>query len=145
MISEQTREELIATGERQRADYLVEQAGYTLGLAELDGERLAFLLPDAFVADVRRLLDQLRAVGQDRTLLAAEARDARRRHLTAFAQAEVWRRTVSCRTSIARHPNSPPGQSRWGCQTGYASGHSPLRPSLNLPVGLHPMCRTSTS
>jgi hypothetical protein len=38
MITEVSQDELVVLGSRNRADYLVEQAGYTLGLAALDGE-----------------------------------------------------------------------------------------------------------
>ena len=53
MITEMNRNDLIAMGARVRADYLVEQAGYTLGIAALDGKPLDDLLPDGYVAEPR--------------------------------------------------------------------------------------------
>lgn len=52
MITELSREELIVTGRPLRADYLAEQAGYTLGVAALDGKGVEALLPPT--ASLRR-------------------------------------------------------------------------------------------
>jgi hypothetical protein len=41
MITTMPPEELMSMGERYRADYLVEQGGYSLGIAAKDGKTLA--------------------------------------------------------------------------------------------------------
>ena len=102
MITELPRQELVAMGARLRLAYLIEQAGYTLGLASCDGEPLAGLLPPGFLDEARLVLDQLSSARGDRVLIEAEAKDARRVHVQAFAEAKVWRRTVTRRATLAR-------------------------------------------
>lgn len=111
MITELSREELVALGSRMRADYLIEQAGYTLGLAALDGDPLAALLAEGYLAEVRLVLDDLNRARQDRAVVEAESKDARRTHSQAFAEAKVWRRAVARRATLARRmgKNIPDG------------------------------------
>jgi hypothetical protein len=45
MITTMPKKELIELGERFRAQYLVERAGYTLGIAAAEGEAMSDLLP----------------------------------------------------------------------------------------------------
>jgi hypothetical protein len=49
------RNEVIELGQRFRADYLAEQAGYTLGIAAPEGEALSDLLPDEFLNESKRM------------------------------------------------------------------------------------------
>ncbi len=101
MITELSREELVVIGSRNRADYLVEQAGYTLGLAALDGKPLSDLLPEGYIGEVGAARDAVNAARQDKALMAAESRDATREQNAAFKRAKVWRRKVAKRASNA--------------------------------------------
>ena len=77
MITELGRDELISLGARNRADYLVEQAGYTLGLAAADGTGLQELLTEGYLQEVAAAQAAVNAARQDRALMAAEAKDSR--------------------------------------------------------------------
>ncbi|MFI5167024.1 MAG: hypothetical protein ACHQQS_10415 [Thermoanaerobaculales bacterium] len=102
MIIEVPREELVAIGSRIRTGYLIEQAGYTLGVAAADGKALTDLLPDGFLAEVQQNLADLDPARQDRALLEAESKDAGRGHTQSFHDAKVWRRTVAGRAILAK-------------------------------------------
>jgi len=102
MITQLKKDEVIAMGARQRADYLVEQAGYTLGLAALDANVLDAVLPKGYVGEVTTVCDQVKAARQDKAMVAAEAKDASHEQQGAFAQAKVLRRTIARRASMAK-------------------------------------------
>jgi hypothetical protein len=59
---------------RFRASYLVQQAGYTLGIASAEGEPLAALLPADHLDKTAQLRDEVDKATQDRTVRAAEAK-----------------------------------------------------------------------
>lgn len=102
MITEMRTEELVALGARHRADYLVEQAGYTLGLAAAEGKALEELLPEGYLAEVREVVAALTSARQDRALEAAESKEATQAQHQAFKDAKVWRRKVVRRALRAR-------------------------------------------
>jgi hypothetical protein len=101
MITELSREKLVELGSRNRADYLVQQAGYTLGLAALDGKALSELLPDGFTDEVNAALSKVNAARQDKALMAEESKEATRGQNEAFKKAKVWRRRVAKRAGNA--------------------------------------------
>jgi hypothetical protein len=102
MITELSKDELVVLGARNRADYLVEQAGYTLGLAALDGEALAGLLDEGYLKEVAAARDAVNAARQDRALMAQEAKDATKAHNVAAKAAKVWRRKAVRRALRAK-------------------------------------------
>jgi hypothetical protein len=55
MITEMTKTEVTEIGARNRASYLLEQYGYTMGLAKMDGDALSELfLPDTWTTWPRK-------------------------------------------------------------------------------------------
>ena len=94
MLTNLGRKELVALGARHRADYLVEQAGYTLGISAEEGSAMNDLLPDGFAEGTQEVLAQVSAARQDKALLAEEAKDATKKHHVAASQAKVWRRKI---------------------------------------------------
>ncbi len=102
MITEMTTEELVVLGARHRADYLIEQAGYTLGLAAADGEALEALLPEGYIAEVNGALNAVNLARQDKALMAVESKDATSAHVQGYRNAKVWRRKVASRALRAR-------------------------------------------
>ena len=107
MITEMPRDELIATGRPLRAEYLVEQAGYTLGVAALDGKGLEAELPEGYLGEVREVLAAVEASRQDKALMAAESGEATKGQNRALKAAKVWRRKVSKRASGASRMGKP--------------------------------------
>jgi len=102
MITELGRDELISLGARNRADYLVEQAGYTLGLAAADGTAITELLTEGYLKEVAAAQAAVNAARQDRALMAAEAKDSTTAQNRAAKDAKVWRRKVARRAQRAR-------------------------------------------
>jgi len=101
MITTLPREELIQDGMHIRADYLIEQAGYTIGIATADGPPLADLLPEGYLAEVDALLDDLRSARKDKSLMVDDARNATKEQNKALKDAKVWRRKASRRARRA--------------------------------------------
>lgn len=97
-----TQAQLAEAGARYRANYLVEQAGYTLGLAAAEGAALAAILPKGFLADAQKVLDDVYAGMKDKAMMAAEAKDATRSQNRALQYAKVWRRKVASRAMGAK-------------------------------------------
>ena len=102
MITEMSREDLIGLGARCRADRLIDQAGYTLGLAALENSGLANLLPQGYVDEVKAVVDTLAGTLHDKAVKTAEARDATQTHHNAFRDAKVYRRKIADRARRAR-------------------------------------------
>ena len=101
MITTLPQDELLELGARHRADYLVEQAGYTLGLAAKDGAPLAALLPKGYLAEMKEALAKLTAALKDKALTAEESKNATGAQNEAFARGKVWRRKVMYRSRRA--------------------------------------------
>jgi len=94
MITDIAVEKLVAFGEPLRASYLVEQAGYTLGIAAEDGAPLAALLPDGYLAEVQAEAAAVRAAAAERAMADDEVKAATRAQNQALRDAKVWRRAV---------------------------------------------------
>lgn len=109
MITTLPQDELLELGSRHRADYLVEQAGYTLGLAARDGAGLAALLPDKFLVEVKAALDSVTAAMKDKTVAAAESKSATISQNAAFTGAKLWRTRVMyrCRRAASMGKSVP--------------------------------------
>ena len=101
MITTLPQDELLELGARHRADYLVEQAGYTLGLAARDGAPLAALLPKSFLAGMKEAQVKLSAALKDKALTAEESKNATGAQNQAFARGKVWRRKAMYRSRRA--------------------------------------------
>ena len=74
MITNQPQAQLAATGARHRAAHLVQQAGYTLGIATSAGKPLADLLSTGFPDEAAHVRDDVDKLRQDKTAMAAEAK-----------------------------------------------------------------------
>ncbi len=107
MITTLPRNELIELGERYRAQYLVEQAGYTLGIAAAEGQPLSDLLPDDFLSEAEAAKESVNTSLKDKTLMAEEAKDARSSLVSAFKAAKVWRRKAVGRSKRALRQGKP--------------------------------------
>jgi hypothetical protein len=101
MITEISKDKLIEVGSRFRANYLVDQAGYTLGIAALDGKPVYELLPDGFREEVEAAVEKVDAARKDKALMKAESEEATDVQNEAFRQAKVWRRKVAKRAKNA--------------------------------------------
>lgn len=102
MITEMKPDQLTELGVRYRADYLVEQSGYTLGLAAKDGAGLSSLLPAKYLAEARSEQEKVTAAMKDKTLMASEAKNATNSQNAALASAKIWRKRVMHRCQRAR-------------------------------------------
>jgi hypothetical protein len=101
-----------AIGLRFRGAYLVQQAGYTLGLAALVGTPLAGKLPPNFLDHTAVLRDEVDKAMQDKTVRTVEARQATGTQNQLQRDGKVWVRGVGKR-----------------CQSGMELG-APLAPDL---------------
>ncbi|HPA26841.1 MAG TPA: hypothetical protein PK747_00970 [Acidobacteriota bacterium] len=101
MITTVSKEKLVEVGSRFRAMYLVEQAGYTLGIAAKDGQALYDLLPEGFPKGMDGIVGEVKAAMQDKELMKEEAKDATRQQNRAAERAKVWRRKVVRRSTRA--------------------------------------------
>ena len=102
MITEIGQTELTALGVRYRASYLMEQTGYTFGLAALEGAPLTAILSQGFIIGAKTVAEEVAAGLRDKNLLTAEAKDATNDQNAALQQAKVWRRRVAMRAMSAR-------------------------------------------
>lgn len=87
-------------GSRLRAEYLVQQAQYTLEVAQADGPELWALLPAEHERTLRGLMQVVEARRRERTVLAEESRLATRAQNEWIAQGKVWRRKVVSRAKL---------------------------------------------
>ena len=101
MITEVSKDKLAAVGVRFNSGALSEQAGYTLGIAALDGEGIQDLLPGGFIGEVNDALSKVGDARNDKTLIGAEAKEATKTQNSAFSQSKVWRRKVAKRAANA--------------------------------------------
>jgi hypothetical protein len=82
---------------------LVQQAGYTLGLAALAGTPLAGKLPPNFLERTAVLRDDVDKAMQDKTVRAAEARQATSTQNQLQRAGKVWVRAVGKRCQSGMH------------------------------------------
>lgn len=101
MITTRSTNDLAKTGQRYRASYLVQQAGYTLGIAAADGPALAALLPTNFVDQVTQARNDVDQARQDKTNAAAESKHATTTQNSQLRAAKVWRRKAVKRAQRA--------------------------------------------
>jgi hypothetical protein len=89
-------------GARCRASYLVQQAGYTLGIAAADGAALLALLPPNYLDQVTQARNDVDQARQDRTNLEAESRHATTAQNTQLRAGKVWIRKAVKRSQRAQ-------------------------------------------
>jgi len=104
MITTRSANDLAKTGQHYRASYLVQQAGYTLGIAAADGPALAALLPANFVEQVTQARNDVDQAHKDKHNAAAESRHATTTQNTQLRAAKVWRRKAIKRAQRAQRP-----------------------------------------
>jgi len=80
----------IAIGMRHRGPYLIQQAGYTLGLAALVGPALAGKVPPNFLERTAALRSELEKSLEDKTLRTAESRQATSTQNQCRHDAKIW-------------------------------------------------------
>jgi hypothetical protein len=102
MISELGREHLTGLGARFSGAHLLEQATYTLELAANDGKAIDRLLPNGYVAEVRRLVGSVLATLATPAIAAGEERELDEANSQPIREARKWRRKVARRASRAR-------------------------------------------
>lgn len=92
---------LAAIGVRFRAPYLVQQAGYTLGIAAAEGAGLTALLPAGFLDKVAGLRDDVDKAMQDKTIRTVEAKQATSTQNQHLREGTIWGRKVGKRCQSA--------------------------------------------
>lgn len=103
MITKLSKAQLAALGARHRAAHLVQQAGYSLGIAALAGTPLAGLLPANFLDEATAVRDEVDKLRQDKTAMAAESKQATGTQNSAMREIKDWRRAVASRCLRAAH------------------------------------------
>ena len=102
MITTHSVSELAKTGQRFRASYLVQQAGYTLSIAAADGAALSVLLPANYVDQVTQARDDVDRARQDRANIEAESKHATNEQNSQMRAAKVWLRKAVKRSLRAQ-------------------------------------------
>lgn len=92
---------LARTGRYLRAEFLVQQARYTLEIADQDGPALWALLPDGYERAMKDMLWSLERRLKERTVAAEESRIATIAQNEWMARGKVWRRKVVSRAKRA--------------------------------------------
>ncbi|MBI5805592.1 hypothetical protein HZA73_06055 [candidate division TA06 bacterium] len=103
MITELGKEELIVIGSRFSGSGLVEQGGYTLGIATAQGKGITNLLPPKYVEEVAAVREEVREAAKDKEATAQESKFATSAQNEAIRKAKVWMRRVVRRAKRAMH------------------------------------------
>jgi hypothetical protein len=101
VITKLSADELTKLGVRFRASYLLQQAGYTLGIAAADGTPLAALLPQGYLDEVGVARDDVVKASQDKANVASESKQATSTQEALVRAAKVWRRKAAKRAQRA--------------------------------------------
>jgi hypothetical protein len=102
MISEMDKDQVIELGSRNNAGLLLEQYGYTMGLAKLEEDLIAALLAPGFLGEVAGAAEKVSVSLKDRTLAAEEKKGSTQEQNSLLRQAKVWRRAVANRASRSK-------------------------------------------
>jgi hypothetical protein len=102
MITKMAKADIIELGVRNRAGYLLEQCGYTMGLAKLDGSALADLLPAGYLDEVVQVADEVRVAYKKKELAMEESKSSTEHVNELVRQAKIWRRAIVCRALRAK-------------------------------------------
>lgn len=101
MITSLPSDQLEKQGRSLRAAYLVQQAGYTLGIAAHDGSALTALLPKGYIAEVSTARDELDVASRDKVNIASESKTSTHDQDAAARLLKIWRRKVAKRAQRA--------------------------------------------
>jgi hypothetical protein len=101
MITKKSRDEVIAIGVRNRASYLVEQYGYTKGLAQMDGAGLEAMMPKGYLAEVAACEQMVAEEMKNKSLAAEESKGSTQDVTRVMRQAKEWRATAVIRGKFA--------------------------------------------
>ncbi len=101
MFTKMKRDDVIALGARHRGSYLLEQFGYTIGIARLDGEALVNVMPKGYLDSVTEYADRVREAMKNKTLAAAESKGSTHDVNNAMLEAKAWRKAAVSRGKIA--------------------------------------------
>jgi hypothetical protein len=102
MITELSKPEVTEIGARNRAGYILEQYGYTIGLARMDGEALAELLPACYLDEVAAEAEEVSAARKDKALASEESKGSTQAVNDLIREAKIWRRTIVARAQRAK-------------------------------------------
>jgi len=102
MLTQLTHPELLAAGAHLRAQYLIQQAGYTLGVAHSDGHALASLLPEHYLEHTEAARHDVDHARQDKQNAAAEAKLATGSQNDALHDLKTWRKKIVSRSLRAQ-------------------------------------------
>ena len=101
MFNDVPKSLLIQHGRKLLTDFLLEQAGYTFGIAAAEGKTFREMFPEAFLEESRSVYDQVVAACKDKALMAEAAKDATSDQDAAAKRAKVWRRKAVGRAKRA--------------------------------------------
>ena len=107
MITKLTDQEVITLGRRFRAGFLIEQGNLTVAMAKQEGQALLDLVPQGYLDEVDALIKQVAAAGQDKALVADEAKESTNVHHAATRDAHVWERKVARCANRGKHLGEP--------------------------------------
>ena len=142
----------VTVGLRFRGSYLVQQAGYTLGLAALVGTPLAGKLPPNFLERAAAVRDEVDKSMQDKTVSTADARQATSVQNRCQRDGKIWVRGVGkrCQSGIqlgvnlapelgkVSSPATVPGMLEQMSKTlSLLAKHAPDMEKIGLPVQTH--------
>jgi hypothetical protein len=102
MLSKKPKEEVISIGVRNRASYLLEQYGYTMGVAKLDGDALVNIMPAGYLDEIDQCADRVREAMKNKTLVAAESKSSTQSVNQVMRLAKEWRRAAVSRGKVAK-------------------------------------------
>lgn len=103
MITDLPKNELAVIGGRYQAARLVQQVGYTLGIAHADGPGVEALLPKGYLDETAAARDEVDKARQDKTIAASEAKQTTDTQNDQVKAAKVWRQQVVSRALRAVH------------------------------------------
>ena len=100
----------VATGMRFRGKYLVQQAGYTIGLGALAGTALAGKMPPNFLERTAVLRSEVEKSLEDKTVRTAESRQATDAQNQCRHDAKIWIRQAGrrCLSAMQLGVDLPP-------------------------------------
>jgi len=101
MLTQHDEMTLARTGNRLRAAFLVQQAQYTLEVANADGPALWALLPAGYERAMRDTMQSLERRRNEKTFAEEESRLATIAQNDWMAQGKIWRRKVVARARRA--------------------------------------------
>jgi hypothetical protein len=94
MITKIGKDEVIAYGARNRASYLLQQFGYTMGIARLDGDPLVQHLTPTYLDEVDACAERLREAQKNKVVAEEEAKDSTQHVSDVMSRAKTWRTKV---------------------------------------------------